>query len=276
MPYVGPPVTGMYLDLLAQVHRECRPRTYLEIGMRTGESLALASPETLIIGIDPVPAIWKRVNADAGLFFETSDDFFEQRDVRALLGGRPIDLAFIDGMHLFEYALRDFRNVEHNAAPGSVILVHDCLPENAAMASREQTTSMWTGDTWKLVCCLSELRPDLRISTIAVGPSGLAVISNLDPESTVLDERYDEAIERFRPLEFDHVDGRHQDVLRVVPNTQTVISELIPHWPAEPGREPARLRYPRSWPALRYAAPRAVRGRIRQGKRMLTRHSRAR
>ena len=33
-------------------------------------------------------------------------------DVPALLGGRPLDMAFIDGMHRFEYALRDFINIE--------------------------------------------------------------------------------------------------------------------------------------------------------------------
>ncbi len=265
-------MTGRYLDLLAEIHARCQPRTYLEIGMRNGESLALARPETLVIGIDPLPTVWNKVNADAGLFFETSDDFFANRNVPALLQGQPIDLAFIDGMHLFEFALRDFRNVERNAAPGSVILIHDCLPPTAAMATRERQTAMWTGDTWKTICCLAELRPDLDISTVAVKGSGLGVIRRLDPHNTVLFDRYDEAIERFQPLTFDHIDGCQEERLHVVPNTPEVIHELIPVWPAATSRStPSPKRYPRSWPVLRYQMLRNARTGARRAQRVLTR-----
>jgi hypothetical protein len=37
--------------------------------------------------------------------------------VRALLGGLPVELGFIDGMHLFEFALRDFMNLERLCTP---------------------------------------------------------------------------------------------------------------------------------------------------------------
>lgn len=272
MPYVGPPMTGRYLDLLAEIHQRSRPRTYLEIGMRDGESLALARSETLVVGIDPLPTVWNRVNADAGLFFETSDDFFANRDVRSILHGQPIDLAFIDGMHLFEYALRDFRNIERNAAPGSVVLIHDCLPPSAEMATRDRNTAMWTGDTWKTICCLIDLRPDLEVSTIAVKGSGLGIIRHLDPENRVLFDRYDEAIERFQPLEFDYIDGHQEARLHVVPNDATVVHSLIPEWPPLAGRAtPEAKRYPRSWPVLRYQVLRNARQRARRAQRAFTR-----
>ena len=272
MPYVGPPMTGRYLDLLAEIHERSRPRTYLEIGMRNGESLALARADTAVIGIDPLPTVWNKVNADAALFFETSDDFFANRDVHKILGGRPIDLAFIDGMHLFEFALRDFRNVERNAAPGSVILIHDCLPPTAEMATRDRQTAMWTGDTWKTICCLAEFRPDLDVSTIAVKGSGLGVVRNLDPANTVLFDRYDEAIAKFQPLGFDHIDGRQEERLRVVPNEPEIVRELIPEWPPLAGRSvPSAKRYPRSWPVLRYQVLRNARHGARRAQRALTR-----
>ena len=272
MPYIGPPMTGRYLDLLAGIHTRCRPRTYLEIGMRNGESLALAIAETLVIGIDPLPTVWNKVNADAGLFFETSDEFFDKRNVRALLQGLPIDLAFIDGMHLFEYALRDFRNIERNAGPDSVILIHDCLPPGAEFATRDRQTALWTGDTWKVICCLSELRPDLEISTVAVKPSGLAVIRNLDPQSSALFDRYDEAIERFQSLSFDHIDGRQEDQLHLVMNDPEAIEGLIPGWPPLTDREsPAAKRYPRSWPVLRYQVMRGAHQGARRVQRALSR-----
>src|SRR5256885_12302956 len=47
---------------------------------------------------------------------------FAEHDLSKELGGRPVDLAFIDGMHLFEFALRDFVNLERYCAPGSTIL----------------------------------------------------------------------------------------------------------------------------------------------------------
>src|SRR5690349_5859629 len=123
---------GHYFDLLRRLHVAMRPRTYLEIGVHTGMSLELASPGTSIVGIDPVPAIRRPINHTSRLFFETSDDFFEKHDVHEILGGRPIDMAFIDGMHLFEFALRDFINIERYCARGSVVLVHDCYPLDAA------------------------------------------------------------------------------------------------------------------------------------------------
>ncbi|MGZ4675042.1 MAG: class I SAM-dependent methyltransferase [Acidimicrobiia bacterium] len=258
MPYAGPPVTGQYLELLAAIHRHSRPRTYLEIGMRTGESIAQACPETIVVGIDPCPAIDTKVNADARLFFETSDDFFAHHDVREVCDGNPLDLAFIDGMHLFEYALRDFRNVERNATPDSVVLVHDCLPREAPMATRERQTAMWTGDTWKLVCCLREMRPDLDVATITVKASGLAIIRNLDPASTVLFDRYDEALERFLPLEFDHIDGRQQDALNLIPNDLATIQAMVGTWPPLAGRSPQPKKLPRSWPVVRFRTWRSL------------------
>ena len=47
----------------------------------------------------------------------TSDDFFASHDLAQVLGGRPVDLAYIDGMHQFEFALRDFMNLERYVGP---------------------------------------------------------------------------------------------------------------------------------------------------------------
>jgi hypothetical protein len=234
-----------------------RPRTYLEIGMYTGKSLALARPETLVIGVDPEPRVWAPINSNAKLFFEPSDEFFARRDVRALLGGRDLDLAFIDGMHLFEFALRDFRNVERLCGPSSVVLVHDCLPPDAESTSRVRTTQrLWTGDTWKLVPCLKELRPDLDIATVAVGPSGLTIIRNLDPGSTVLWDHYDAALSRFGARQFTAVEQSKNDVLNVVPNDWDAIARRLPRALAPALSRPVRKRYPRHPAVLRHQAVR--------------------
>ena len=51
-----------------------------------------------------------------------------------------MDFAFIDGMHLFEFALRDFMNLERHCTPQSVIMVHDCYPTEREHAEREPQT----------------------------------------------------------------------------------------------------------------------------------------
>jgi len=86
-------------------------------------------------------------------------------------------------MHLFECALRDLRNLEHFCSEQSVVLVQDCYPANATIASRmrRDPRDAWAGDVWKLIICLKEYRPELHVSTIAVAPTGLGAIRGLDP-----------------------------------------------------------------------------------------------
>jgi hypothetical protein len=112
----------------------------------------------------------------------TSDAFFAEHARNSLLGQRRVDLAFIDGMHLFEFALRDFHNVERWCARGSTVLLHDCLPVAAVAALRQRRTTFWVGDTWKALEYLLRTRPDLSISLVPCYPSGLVIIRNLNPD----------------------------------------------------------------------------------------------
>ncbi len=65
--------------------------------------------------------------------------FFARHDLGGLLG-KPISMAFLDGMHHFEYLLRDFINTEKHCSSNSVILLHDCLPTDRHVARRESRT----------------------------------------------------------------------------------------------------------------------------------------
>src|SRR5207249_2239032 len=93
----------------------------------------------------------------------TSDEFFARHDLGEILG-RPVDFAFIDGWHLFEFALRDFMNLERFCTDRPLIALHDCLPRPREIAAREKTPQgiAWAGDVWKLILCLADFRPDLR------------------------------------------------------------------------------------------------------------------
>jgi hypothetical protein len=192
----GPP----YRDVLRRLHELLRPRTYLEIGVETGATLAFARASERAIGIDPDASKLRPelVPPCASVFHETSDAFFARSERAQALGGHHVDLAFIDGMHWFEYALRDFIHVEAWAQPNGVVVLHDCLPIFPATASRERRTKFWVGDVWKVVSILREYRPDLRLKIVATAPSGLCVVRGLNPASRVLGERLDEIIARYR------------------------------------------------------------------------------
>ena len=194
-----------YYDWLQRFHQWVRPASYVEIGLGHGRSLALAGSDTKAIGIDPYQGFWEKLNyvcphGPATLFPLTSDDFFAQHDLRKVMERESFDLGFIDGLHLFEQALKDFINLERYARKDSVILIHDCLPIAPIVAERERCTGFWTGDVWRIIPCLKTFRPDLKIMTIPSKPSGLGVVTNLDAASTVLSDNYDDIVRYYLSL----------------------------------------------------------------------------
>jgi hypothetical protein len=210
-PSPRPEHTGLfYRDFLRQLHQTLRPGAYLEIGCLDGETLALAECASIGIDVQFQPTIRIPPRAPAVLLYQMpSDAFFEHFDPAALLG-RRIDLAFIDGMHLVENALRDFINVERFCHPGSVVVLHDCLPLNREMASRNRAASersevaqfpgWWTGDVWKLLAILPRYRPDLSVRACNAPPTGLVVVQNLKPDDRTLDNAYEAIVAEFRDV----------------------------------------------------------------------------
>ncbi|HXH60350.1 MAG TPA: class I SAM-dependent methyltransferase, partial [Fimbriimonadaceae bacterium] len=111
-----------YYTVLEWIHRAHRPANYLEIGIRHGESIKRALPTTVCVGVDPLPQPSPGMPVKTTIFGVTSDEFFAHEDVRALLGGGRLECAFIDGLHLWEQALKDFINTEPFCGPGSLVL----------------------------------------------------------------------------------------------------------------------------------------------------------
>lgn len=183
------------LQFLERLHIALRPGTYLEVGVGGGQSLALARARS--IGIDPAYSIIAPIACDVTLFRTTSDEYFAQAEPLAPFSGAPVDLAFLDGRHLFEFALRDFVHVERASRPSSVIVVDGIFPRTADEASRGESTPVWTGDVYKMVESLRQYRPDLTLSLVDTEPTGLLLVTGLDPGSPVLTDRYDEIIEKY-------------------------------------------------------------------------------
>lgn len=211
------PGTG-YAKWLERLHGLLRPGVYLEIGVAQGRTIALARPPTIAIGVDPEPSLVVKASTTTHLCVETSDAFFARDGVSALVGDRRVDFAFIDGLHTFDQALRDFVNVETCSTPRSVIVLHDTLPLDEPTQRRVRETPFWTGDTWKMVLCLREWRPDLEVFTIATPPSGLTMVLGLDPGSAVLREGFDDAVDRYMDAPFSRIARSMAPDLNIVAN----------------------------------------------------------
>ena len=216
-----------YLGWLARLHAVLSPGVYLEIGIYNGHSLALARPPTRAIGIDPNPIIQTPFKTETHIFCETSDVFFAQARLAELLDVQTLDLAFIDGLHLFEQALRDFMHLEAHCGPKSVLLLHDTIPLDEPTQRRDKVTQFYSGDVWKIVVCLKHYRPDLDIFTIATPPTGLTVVTGMNAESRVLASCYQEATERFVAATYAEVGSRLGDALGVVANDWDLVAKRL-------------------------------------------------
>lgn len=187
-----------YQEILALIHKILEPRLYLEIGVRQGNSLRLSRGHA--VGVDPEFYITWPIPDRVRLFETTSDTFFKTLADDALKW--PVDMAFIDGMHLFEFALRDFINIENRAHRDTVIVVDDIFPNHPLQASRDRKTRAWMGDIWKLHACLEKHRPDLGLLRVNSAPSGLMIITGLDPENRTLRNNYDSIVGSFLSTEY--------------------------------------------------------------------------
>ncbi len=175
-----------YLDFLEGVHKRVKPDLYFEIGCRKGMSLA-RSRGRLNVAVDPAFIIENEITRPTRLFKMTSDDFFAQR-AEKVFRNKKVNMAFIDGMHLAEFALRDFINLEKYLANDAVVIVDDVMPDDMTMAPRIRTRRAWTGDVYKIYDVLKQYRPDLRIEVADVYAKGAMVIRNFDAKNTLLQD----------------------------------------------------------------------------------------
>lgn len=207
-----------YMDWLVWLQHIVKPKSYVEVGVETGQSLQLARSPTKAVGIDPELNIIYPQETWVKLFKLPSDDFFVQHDLRKVLGEKSVDMAFIDGLHTFDQALKDFINIEHYSKRKTIVVFHDIFPVTPITANRVRKTKFWLGDTWKVVLILKELRPDLKIITIPTYPSGLTFVTGLNSNSKLLSGQVEKIVEQWMGVEFDSYKGDIDDHLNVVEN----------------------------------------------------------
>lgn len=173
-------------EFLAQLHELIKPKVYLEIGVQHGWSLQL-SKAAVSIGVDPDPLMKRSETYYHRIYKMTSDQFFDRENgfigrEDTELGTPKIDLAFIDGMHLADFAFRDFLNIAKYCHSRSVVVFDDVLPTTQEMASRIQCPGDWTGDIWKLFDTIRS-ETHLVVALVDTTPTGTMVVTGFDENS---------------------------------------------------------------------------------------------
>ena len=109
-----------------------------------------------------------------------------------------------------------------------MILIHDCNPIDEVTAARERTTAVWSGDVLKTVVALRRVRPDLRVVVADVEPTGLAIVTGLDPTNTLVFDRYDEIVAEIDQLGWADIAGADRsEFLGLVPGDWADLRPLV-------------------------------------------------
>lgn len=163
---------------------------YIEIGVKSGNTFQRIKCNQKI-GVDPAGACRKLkfhtlIRWGTRFFKENSDAFFVKHAKEYYSESRPLDVAYVDGLHTYKQSLRDVENCLQWLSPKGIIILHDCNPatEMAAIAvnafeERSQKGykgGPWNGDVWKTIVHLRSTRKDLNIFVLDID-HGLGVVT---------------------------------------------------------------------------------------------------
>jgi hypothetical protein len=217
-----------YLADLQLIHDHLKASTYLEIGVANGASLGMAGANCHAIGIDPGFTLSRTISAWTKLFYLPSDDYFTQQDTRALLGGKDLELSFIDGLHTFDQVFRDLINVLPYLSTKSHVILHDVYPVHGITAERMRKSIFWTGDVWKVTFLVREFLPDLEFTTIPTAPSGLFLIKVFSGKAATIDnEKVAERVGELFLETYDQHIGTLASTLNLGQNNPDYIREWL-------------------------------------------------
>lgn len=110
-------------------------KVVVEIGTFQGDSLRiwreLLDPE-LLIGVQDTEETTPEVAAELGaqMVIAKSQDPWAHATVLEKLGGRAIDLLYIDGDHMYPAVKRDWELYSPLVRPGGIIVLHDAVIED--------------------------------------------------------------------------------------------------------------------------------------------------
>ena len=78
-----------------------------------------------------------------------------------------------------------------------------------------------------LILCLKKYRPELNIVNVAAKPTGLGLVTGLDPANTVLGENYEAILQEFVPMAYSDIASCEDEALNVIANDMGVITDWL-------------------------------------------------
>ena len=190
-----------YAELLEKLLRSEEPKTYIEFGIRGGQTLALAKPPTFAIGVEQNPNVTVRFTAPTRVYDMPGIDYLESGRMETVTERKHFDIALLRAPRSFEDAYDLFTGLEARSAANSIVILHGTLPIDPVSGAPIRQSGFWVADQWKLVPCLLETRPDLTVFSIPAFPAGLTIISGLKKRSTKLVKSRDKFISQFIALD---------------------------------------------------------------------------
>ncbi|GHN00202.1 hypothetical protein WSM22_16910 [Cytophagales bacterium WSM2-2] len=185
------------IELLTELMKKKNLKNYLEIGVFNGR-VFFRIKSSFKVAVDPSFAfdsmrkIGKTISNPYNLanryFEKTSDEFFKT-DAAQVFAKEKCNLAFIDGMHEYKFALRDVENTLNYLSDDGVIVMHDCNPQTKEDAGtfedwKKRGSGYWNGDVWKTILHLRCFRKDINVFVLDCD-HGLGVVTKGRSESNL-------------------------------------------------------------------------------------------
>lgn len=169
------PVCNNKVSLMNFLLKYYGGKKYLEIGVLTGKTIARVEAR-LKVGIDPEfkfhlldENLKRKIDADTVFLEMTSDEFFK-------INKTKFDVIFIDGLHLYEQAMKDTLNALNFLNKRGIIVLHDCNPRSEISGNRKRLAPGWSGDVWKVLYDLREnYSNSIRYFTLDI-ETGLGIV----------------------------------------------------------------------------------------------------
>ena len=179
-------------EILQEIINFKKFNKYLEIGCDKDENFSKIKILKKI-GVDP---------KSGGTHRMTSDEFF-------LLNKVNFDLIYIDGLHIYEQAIKDIKNSIKCLSKNGIIILHDCLPKKIWNQIVPQMYGHWNGDVWKAIV---EARTWKEIETFTIkADHGLGIILN-KKNSNILKYK----ILNFKNIKFEDYYKNHELFMRPI------------------------------------------------------------
>ena len=202
------------ISIITALMKSRRLNNYFEIGVHNGHVL-FKIRSNFKIAVDPNfvfdslrkagKILINPCNFFNQYFEKTSDDFFRE-DAGKVFATKKVEIALIDGLHQYDYALRDIENTLKYLSDDGVILVHDCNPlsQSASGTFEDWQASgekgFWNGDVWKAIVHLRSTRNDINIFVLDCD-HGLGIVTKGEAEKPLSFQK--EYIEKLTYADFD-------------------------------------------------------------------------